>query len=1332
MTTITNEPTPAEEAFRFPVSFAQQRLWFLDRLDPGGSAYNVPLVLRLEGTLDVEALGRAVTALVERHEILRTTFAQVDGEPYQLVRPTAAQAVEVIDVQDDGDPEAVALGLARDESNRPFDLAAGPMLRTCVIRLHEREYILVLTLHHIVADAWSLGVLRSDLGELYRAEVEGRAAELPQLAVQYGDFAVWQREWFQGERLDSQLEYWKQAFASAPSLLELPTDHPRPALQSGRGGNVRVTYGEALAARLEALSRQEGATLFMTLLAGYAALLARYSGQEALVVGTPIANRPRVELEPMIGLFANTLALPIDVSGDPSFRTLVATVRNSVLDASSHQDLPFEQLVAELNPDRSLSHSPLFQVFFQLAPPSAGGSYELPGLEVDRIDLERGQSKWDLALTMRSGEDGLHASFEYSADLFEPETIARMLGHFETLLEAAVAEPDRPVGGLSLLGVVERRVLLEGWGGGGVVYPVACLHELFERRVECGPEGLAVTSDVGALSYRELNERANRVAHRLRAAGVGPGSLVAVCVERSLELVVGVLGVLKAGGAYVPLDPGYPLDRLGFVLADTAASVVVTQESLLDRLPATEATVVCLDRIGDGYGVDNPVPLAGPDDLAYVIYTSGSTGQPKGVAVTHANVARLFSATDEWFRFGAGDTWLLFHSFAFDFSVWELWGALLYGGRLVVTPPWTTRSPQALAALLVEQGVTVFNVTPSVFSAAMEELLKVGAGLRLRYVIFGGEALHLPSLRPWFASFGADSPQLVNMYGITETTVHVTYRPLRPEDADQTASLIGRPIPDLQLYLLDANLEPVPAGVPGEIYVGGAGLARGYLNREQLTAERFCPNPFGPGRLYKSGDRARRRPDGELEYLGRADDQVKIRGYRIELQEIEAVLVAHDQLGEAAVVAREDGPGGDRRLVAYVVPNELPGPTPAVLKEFLQRSLPEFMVPSAFVAVPALPLGPTGKVDRRALPAPERGQTVVDELVPPRTDVERTLVKVWQELLRLDGDIGIKDDFFELGGHSLLAARLMAWIERAFRVKLPLATLFAGATIEQLATQIEAAHVNDQRWSTIVPLRVGGSNPPLFFLHGHDGELLYFRDLVGSLSDDQPAYGIQPKGLDGRAQPYRGLREMASHYADELQAFQAGGPYLLVGYCFSAVLAYELAHQLEQRGSAPELVALIDSPPYGLKRKSRAELERQKLAEFLAADARGKARWLLRRTRGLASKVGLRIRLALSDLFSLRGRRLPGSLANMEDAIVRARTGYTTPATSLRVTLFRAAGDEARARDRRSDWMRLASEVDIHPIAAAGISHDNIVREPYVALLAKELEECVRQALAAP
>jgi amino acid adenylation domain-containing protein len=887
---------------------------------------------------------------------------------------------------------------------------------------------------------------------------------LAPLPVQYADYSVWQRSWVEQGGIEQQLAYWRKQLADAPDALDLPTDKPRPQQLSFRGAQQSAEFSQTSIERLRGLAQQENVTLFMVLLAAFNALLSRYAGQDDILVGFPIAGRNQVETESLIGFFVNTLVLRTDLSGDPSFRELLRQTRETTLAAYANQDVPFEKLVQELQPARGLGHSPFFQVILDFKS-AVDRKSQRDDWRIENLEIDRGAARADLLLFVTEEENSLSCLLEYSTDLFEPATIQRLLRHFEFLLQGVVRNPDQRISELPLLTEGERHQLLVGWNEiQPSVNRTICLQQLFEEQVARTPEALAAVFESQQLTYAELNRQANQLAHHLRNRGVGPEVLVGICVERSIAMMVGLLGILKAGGAYLPLDPSYPQERLAFMVKDAGVSVLLSQQSLLKNLPDSAAELVCIDAGWDQISLesaDNLQSETTAENSAYVIYTSGSTGKPKGVIVTHHNVVRLFETTHSCFKFSKDDVWTLFHSYAFDFSVWEMWGALLYGGKLVIVPYWVSRSPEEFCQLLIEQKVTVLNQTPSAFRQLVEIDGQTKGQLCLRLIIFGGEALELHILKPWFDRHGDQHPQLVNMYGITETTVHVTYRPLKSANPGHRSN-IGHPLSDLQVYVLDRFLHPVPIGVSGQMYVGGAGLGRGYLRRPRLTGDRFIPHPFSsePGaRLYKTGDVARFLSDGDLEYLGRADDQVKIRGHRIELGEINATLADNSSVRESVVVMRGKS-SDDRRLVAYVVLTPGAEVTANELRETLKQRLPDYMVPASFIFLEAMPLTPSGKVNHRALPAPDQ-IAIETAFVPPRTPTEEALAGIWADVLRLSR-VGINDNFFELGGHSLLAIQVVSRVRDAFQVELPLRRVFEAPTVAELVLAMGEATTTGQ------------------------------------------------------------------------------------------------------------------------------------------------------------------------------------------------------------------------------------------------------------------------------
>ncbi|MCP4662492.1 MAG: amino acid adenylation domain-containing protein [bacterium] len=1045
------EPLP-EDRDAVPLSFAQQRLWFLTELDPATAVYNIPLALHFRGRLSPTALASSLHEIVRRHAALRARFITREGEPCQVISPPAFSPLPVVDLTTLGAGEGELRRLTREEARRPFDLARGPLLRTRLLRLGDAEHVLLVTMHHAVSDGWSLGVLYRELALSYQAFSAGRTPELPELPIQVADFAVWQREWLRGEVLESQLAFWRKQLAGVPGALELPADRPRPAVRSYRGATRSMVLPEALRESLKALSREQGSTLFMTLLAAFKGLLYRVVDREDLVVGSLVANRGRSELEGLIGFFVNTLVLRTDLAAGPAFAEVLARVREVTLQAYAHQDLPFERLVEELEPERDLSHNPFFQLAFHLLN-MPGFPLELPELTVRVREVRTATAKFDLELALIEGEHDLAAVAEYSTDLFDGTTILRLLGSFRTVLEAVVSDPRCPISALPLHGASEQQQLLREWNDTErALLHGASIHALFEARVAAIPEAVAVVSSGVRLSYAELNRRANRLAHALRELGTGAAEVpVGICMERSPEMVVGILGILKSGGAYLPLDPGYPRERLAFMLEDSRAAVLLTQDHLVAALPEHRAGLVCLDaarELFSGYGASNPVPTATADNLAYLIYTSGSTGRAKGVAIAHRSAVAML----EWARAAfareefAGV--LAATSICFDLSVFELFLPLTQGGTVILA-----ESALDLPDLPAAAAVSLVNTVPS----ALRELLRLAAlPPSVRTVNLAGEALGRELVEGAYEHPGVE--RVLNLYGPSEDTTYSTFARLPRGRA--TAPPIGRPVANTRAYVLDRHQRPLPPGVPGELFLGGEGLARCYLDRPELTAERFVPDPFGEqagARLYRTGDLVRTLADGELAFLGRLDHQVKVRGFRIELGEVEAVLVRHPGVRTAAVLVREDRPG-DLRLVAYVSSEE-PPPAAGELREFLLRTLPEYMVPSAFVLLDALPLGPTGKVDRIALGrrAPEETGTGPEAgFVAPRTPVEEMTAGIWCRILHRER-IGIHDDFFALGGHSLLATQLISRIRDLFGVELALRSVFQAPTVAALAATVAAS-----------------------------------------------------------------------------------------------------------------------------------------------------------------------------------------------------------------------------------------------------------------------------------
>ncbi|MBW4647611.1 MAG: amino acid adenylation domain-containing protein [Kastovskya adunca ATA6-11-RM4] len=1402
--------TEGSEVFVFPASFAQQRLWFLDQLFPGNTFYNVSAALRLTGVLNAAALEETFNEIVRRHEALRTTFRMLEGEPVQVIAPTLTLPLSVVDLRSASaiEQEAETRRLAIEERSRPFDLSQEPLLRVMLLQLAASEQVILLNLHHIVCDGWSIGVLIQELGALYTAFANNKRSPLAELPIQYADFAHWQRQWLQGEVLEDHLGYWKQQLENLPRL-DLPTDRPHPATPTYRGTTQFLELPKSLSQRLEALSQRQGVTLFMTLLAAFQTLLYRYTQQTDIVVGLPIANRNRREIEGLIGFFVNSLVLRTNLSGNPPFLELLGRVREVALEAYAHQDLPFEKLVEELHPERTLSHHPLFQVAFSLqnTPIEA---LKLPGLTLSQMDVDNPSAKLDLEFHLWESPEGLRGQVVYSSDLFDEATITRMLGHYNTLLQGIVTSPEQCIGELPLLTVREQHQLLVEWNHTRRDYPQEqCFHQLFAAQVEQTPEAIALVFEDKQLTYSQLNIRANQLAHYLQKLGVVPEVLVGICLDRSVEMIVGLLGILKAGGGYLPLDPTYPQERLNFMLEDAQVSILLT-----DSLNAAlfqgwgdlqqGGTIVCLDKDAEMIGStlrepflrgitaiaqpnqQNPTSRVTADNLAYVIYTSGSTGKPKGVQIQHRGLCNLAKAQIEIFNLSPGKRVLQFASLSFDASIFEIVMALLTGATLYLAKKASLLPGQSLIELLRDKAITHVTLPPAVLTVLPTAELPA-----LQTIIAAGESCSPDIVRRWAAN-----RQFFNAYGPTEATIWSMVAEI-PENS--TKPVIGHPIANTQVYILDAQLQPVPIGIRGELYIGGDGLARGYLNRPELTAERFIPNPLrkaevkgqpdeaenllqtswntppwelrldSANRLYKTGDLARYRPDGNIEFLGRMDDQVKIRGFRIELGEIEAVLSQHLAVRETAIVAREDVPG-TQRLVAYVVPSQetslmlgTPGFAPA-LRQFLKEKLPEYMVPSAFVVLESLPLTPNGKVDRRALPAPDWLQQPREKVfIAPRTPTQLTLAKIWAEVLHLER-VGIDDNFFDLGGDSLLAVRLVEQIHQQFQQELPLSTLFLNPTVAALASTLSSE--TDLPWSPLVPIQPAGSNLPFFCVHPIFGVVFPYYELAAHLGADQPFYGLQPLGIDGKHPPLNRVEDMAAYYIKALRAVQPEGPYSLGGWSFGGLVAFEMAQQLQRQGQQVALLAVLDTlaPVSGNKPSLWAGCKflittvGQSIWPFVLdyfyllttpnqpqSDAAQGDRFGWRNAFGfpLFRRVFQRMginrswqslwgRAALSSLIPqsqkrqiLRERSIR-PLFPVFQANSQATLSYVPQIYQGKITLLRATTQVSGTDgDPTLGWSQLTmKEVDVHLVAG---NHLTILKKPHVQVLGEQLRRCLEK-----
>ncbi|WP_033825537.1 amino acid adenylation domain-containing protein, partial [Kitasatospora sp. MBT63] len=1180
-------PRPRSRPERVPLSSAQSRLWFLNRLTGPDPSYNLPVALRLTGTLDRAALRDALADVTARHESLRTVLPEHDGAPYQEIRAAeqARPALPVVATT----PRRLAGDLAA-AARYGFDLTTELPLRATLFTLGPDEHVLLLLLHHVAGDGWSLAPLGRDLADAYTARQAGRAPDREPLALQYADYALWQRELLGDEDdpaglLNRQRTYWRDALAGLPEYLPLPTDRPRPATAGHRGEAVLRTLPAGLHRDLLALARDNGASLFMVLQAGLSALLTRMGAGTDIPLGTPVAGRTDDAFDELVGLFINTLVLRTDTSGDPTFRDLLGRARETALAAYAHQDLPFEKLVEELGPGRSPAHHPLFQVLLALQN-TPGGTLALPGVSVRAEHVGLGAAKFDLTFNLveRHDEDGLPAGIdamlEYRTDLFEAATADALADRLVRLLAHAAADPDRPIGLLPVLDEAERDLVLTDWNATAhrPRHSDSSLARCFAHQAARTPDAVAVTAAGEQLTYRELDRRANRLAHRLIADGVRPESPVAVLLERSAELVVATLAVLKAGGVYVPLHTGHPAERMRRVVSDTGARLLLTDPASAGRLPDPGTTTLLLgpgSGAADGLPDHDPDLATAPDRLAYLMFTSGSTGAPKGIGITHRDAIDL--ALDRCWEPGP-DARVLMHSpYAFDISTYELWSPLLSGGRIVVAPPGDLDAT-VLRRVLAAEGVTSLLLTAGLFGVVADEAPDVFTGVA--QVWTGGDVVPPTAVRSVLAHCPGTVVKV--LYGPTETTLGCTWHRFTDPAAVPDLVPIGRPLDNTRAYVLDARLEPVAPGVTGELYIAGAGLARGYWNAPALTAQRFAADPYAhlfgePGdRMYRTGDLARRTPDGVIEFLGRSDDQVKIRGFRIEPAEVEGALAAHPSVARAAVVARTDRSGG-KALVAYLLPADpAAAPDPDQLRADLESRLADYAVPAAYVVLDTLPLTPNGKLDRAALPEPDWAAAGTGR--PPRDPREELLCALFAEVLGVER-IGIDDGFFELGGHSMLATRLTGRINTVLGTELPVRTLFEAPTVAALTARLDGAAPAADPLGVLLPLRTTGSRPPLFCLHPAGGFGWIYGGLLRHLDSDQPLYALQARGL-ARDEPLPPtLERMAQDYAEQIRAVRPDGPYQLLGWSFGGLLAHAVAARLEAEGAEVSLLAVLDGYP---------------------------------------------------------------------------------------------------------------------------------------------------------
>jgi amino acid adenylation domain-containing protein len=1334
---------PVDRRGNLPLSFGQQRLWFVHQFEPSSSANNVPVTVRLTGNLSIPALEESLHEIAMRHEVLRTSFPLVDGNPVQSIAPDFPKSLPIVDLKalSPAERQEEARRISALESRKPFDLEHGPIVRFMLLKFDDRDHLLIRNMHCIICDGASCDLFYEELISLYTAFSNGQPSPLDPLPIQYADFSVWQRQWLQGEILETQVNYWRQKLSGSLSTIQLPYDRPRPQGAQAYLGNSRgLMLPKSLNQALTQLSQQCGATLFMLLLAAFEVFLHRYSGQEDLLISFASAARGQVETERLLGFFSNTLFLRTKLERQLTFRELLDRVRQDCVDAYNHQDIPFEKLVEEIKPEQNQDRSPLFQTKFTLNLPWSEGrgvtKVELPDLQIAPQTgyVYPGQTKYDLILVVREQDEGLRTVFDYNADLFDVTTINRMLGHMQNLLEGIVANPDCPISELPLLTKPEQQQLLE-WNQTQTEYPAKCIHQLFEEQVQRTPDAVAVVFENQQLTYQELNDRSNQLANYLRTLGVEADVPVGICIERSLAMVVGLLGILKAGGAYVPLDPAYPQARLAHMLENSQIAVLLTSQQSVNELPPHHVSIVNLDidwaQIAQQSSENLDITVE-PDRLSYVIYTSGSTGTPKGVAMTQRAISNLISWQLKQPRGQDCPKTIQFAPISFDVSCQEIFATWCAGGTLVLISEQLRLDPLALLQKIDRHQIDrlflpVVALQQLAQVAVSHELFPIG----LRDIITAGEQLKItPAIQSFFTKL--DNCTLHNHYGPTES--HVVTALTLSESVENWPTLpsIGQPIANTQIYILSPDLQPVPIGTSGELYIGGDCLARGYFNRPDLTAERFIPNPFGDqrgdtSRLYKTGDVARYLQDGNIEYLGRIDDQVKIRGFRIELGEIETLLAQHPAISQTTVAVREDLPG-DRRLVAYYVVNGNTPPTHNELCDFVAQKVPNYMVPSMFVMLSSLPISPNGKIDRRALPAPDYIRPESENtFVAPRNELERQLAQIWQKILGIES-IGIRDNFFELGGHSLIAVRLFAEIEQTWGKNLPLATLFQAQSIEKLADVMSQQGWVDP-WSSLVTIQPHGSKPPLFFLHAIGGNILEYYPLAHHLGNEQPMYGLQSQGLDGQQQLLTSVEDMASHYIKDILSIQPDGPYFLVGYSFGGLLAFEIAQQLHSQGKKVALLALLDikSPNFQRIRPSLAQFIQINFSNLRQLPPNRKLKYITDRLDYRFNKKFDYKADMIKDLSKISPPT--PELLNLIDTNMQAAREYTAQIYPGDVSLFRCQVQSVGSYlSGDLGWGQIvAGKLEIYNIAN---SHYDLLKEPMISIIVEKLKICLEKARA--
>jgi surfactin family lipopeptide synthetase A len=1308
------------------LSSMQQRLWYLDQLEPDTAVYNIPSAFRLSGSLNIDALQKSINEIVNRHDILRTSYLLDDENIVQVVAPSSSVKIPVVNIEGQNQKRQ-QLNLEdrlHEEARRPFNLSKGPIFRAVVYRLSGIEHILFFVVHHIAFDGWSFRIFLSELSEVYTASIENRPASLPDLSIQYADFAFWHQQWLQRGAIRKQMDYWLAKLGGELPILNMPADFPRPPHQSLNGSIERMHIEHELIEQLTAVGRLENATLYMVLLAAFTVLLHRYTGQRDLLLGTPIANRNHKQTEGIIGLLANTLVLRTTIEDRPSFQRLLQTVRDACLEAFAHPDAPFERLVEELNPERDLSITPVFQVMFSFQTVE-GLPDSMSGIAITPVDVTLSVARTDLSLWITQRKKGLDLGLEYCTHLFRRDTVVRLLANYKILLESIAAIPDVNIDRLQMVSQDEKLMIEREFNATNGKYPEdKCLHEVIESQCNRSPGDRAVIFGETEISYQELDERSNRLAHFLRGEGVGPDVVVGICLERGIEMVIGVLAILKSGGAYLPLDPGYPPARLIYMVEDSKAPVVITQSSLKHLLPVhEEVKTICIDddkEIIARHRDTMPENVNRPDNLAYVIYTSGSTGKPKGVQVPHGAVVNfLFSMCREP-GMEKKDVLLAVTTLSFDLHVLEIYMPLIVGATVVVADRETASDGNLLLNLLHQSQATIMQATPSTWRL----LLAAGwPGSKDLKILCGGESLPKDLLQELLPR----SHGVWNMYGPTETTVWSSCYHLT--NADQPI-LIGRPIANTRIYVLDRLMQHCPIGVPGELYIGGHGVSRGYLNRPELTEKQFIPNPFRSdqgARLYKTGDLARFRPDGNLEYLGRIDTQVKVRGFRIELTEIESVLSGHPSVGKCVVTVHEDSPG-DARLFAYIVRKGGTRVDVTSIKSHLRIKLPDYMVPQNFIELEQLPLTPAGKVDRKNLPAIDLSNVAkTKSYVAPRDPLEIQLTELWEKILGTN-PISVTDNFFDLGGHSLLGVRLFSGIEKMIGEKLPLALLYHAPTIEQLSKSLKEKNWSEA-WSTLVPIQPQGSKPPLFLVHGAAGNVLLYRQLAFYLGADQPIYAFQAKGLDGKEPVHTSIEAMAKEYIQEQKKLQSQGPYYLGGYCMGGTIAYEMARQLSEAGHSVRMVAMFDTfngwekPRWPRKIYHHYQRIAFHFLNYLMIGSQDRKLFISEKIQESKRRTANWFSVNISRLLYRTRLRKDKPLVLMENINDKAVIEYVAAQYPGTIDLFRSKSAYAGYKDAYLGWdNNIVKKIELHHL---NVYPGGALSQPFIKELASKLKECI-------